>query len=291
MPMASARSESCDPILPYPTMPSVSPRTSCAPAADLFQTPLCIWVEAKNVRRSRRMISPMASSATERELECGSLNTAMPRSLAALRSILSTPIQNAPTATNLVGSVSIVGAPLLPGVGRSGFFPVDEQAASITAALTLVFERTPSTETPRIFSINSRSSSAALWDSTSYPAERNCSTATALMFSSNRTFKKPPECFGSAQRLSQTRREGAAATTENRDHCRQSGVMAVSFYCSASPCRLSVQQTSRLQPLMATGLEFRTAVFLPTSSLLCANANASTQGRSLLLGSRVAITK
>ena len=115
---------------PYPTIPSVSPRTSCDPADDLFQTPACSCVLASNVRRISRMISPIASSATDREFECGSLNTPIPRSLEAARSILSTPIQNAPTETN------------------SG-------AASKTAAVIRVFKRTPRIEVPRTFSISS----------------------------------------------------------------------------------------------------------------------------------------
>ncbi len=113
------------------------------------------------------MISPIANSATDRLFECGSLNTAIPRSLDAARSILSTPMQNAPTDT------------------RSG-------AASSTAAVTHVFDRAPRIEAPRTFSISSPSSSAPFSDSTSNPASSNCETATPLMFSSNRTLKYPP---------------------------------------------------------------------------------------------------
>jgi hypothetical protein len=113
------------------------------------------------------MISPIASSATDRLFECGSLNTPIPRSLEAARSILSTPMQNAPTETS------------------SG-------AASSTAAVMRVFERTPRIEVPRTFSASSRSSSAPFSDSTSNPASSNCEAATPLMLSSNRTFKDPP---------------------------------------------------------------------------------------------------
>ena len=113
------------------------------------------------------MISPMASSATERLFECGSLKTAMPRSLEAARSILSTPMQNAPTATS------------------SG-------AASSTAAEMRVFERAPKIEAPRIFCTSSASPSAPFSDSTSKPASSNCEAATPLMFSSSKTFKHPP---------------------------------------------------------------------------------------------------
>ena len=47
------------------------------------------------------MISASASSTTLRVLENGALNTAMPRLLAAARSIWLTPMQNAPTASRL----------------------------------------------------------------------------------------------------------------------------------------------------------------------------------------------
>src|SRR5579864_5260408 len=120
-------------------------------------------------------------------------------------------MQNAPTAIspgaaplvpNFAGIEDSAGAPFFPDVGRSGdldSLPTDDpasrddgHAASSTAAVIRVFERTPRIDTPRTFSISSRSSSADWCDSTSYPAERNPSTATALMFSSNRTFKQPP---------------------------------------------------------------------------------------------------
>src|SRR5712664_913758 len=113
------------------------------------------------------MISPNVSSATDRLFECGSLNTAIPRSLEAVRSILSTPIQNAPTATS------------------SG-------AASSTADVIRVFERTTRIDAPGTFATNSFSSSAPLCASTSNPASWNCVTATPLMFSSNKTSKNPP---------------------------------------------------------------------------------------------------
>ena len=59
-------------------MPSVRPRTSWLPCADLSQTPSCIrWVFSGS-RRASAMISPMTSSTTLRVLEYGALNTAMP---------------------------------------------------------------------------------------------------------------------------------------------------------------------------------------------------------------------
>ena len=46
------------------------------------------------------MISPRASSTTERVLEYGALNTATPADAAAERSIWFVPMQKAPTATS-----------------------------------------------------------------------------------------------------------------------------------------------------------------------------------------------
>ncbi len=141
--MFSARSESCDPILPYPTMPSVSPRTSCAPAADLFHSPRCI--SRGRLKRAPQQQDDLSHRqfghrprVRVRIVEYG--DAALARRLA--RSILSTPMQNAPTATS--------------------FF-----AASRTAPETRVFERTPRIGASPIFSISSRSSSAGLSDSTS----------------------------------------------------------------------------------------------------------------------------
>ena len=79
-------------------MPSVRPRTSWLPAADLFQTPRCMSVDFSCSRRASEMISAIASSTTERVLEYGALKTAMPRSVVAGRSIWFVPMQNAPMA-------------------------------------------------------------------------------------------------------------------------------------------------------------------------------------------------
>jgi hypothetical protein len=100
-------------------MPSRRPRISCAPSADLSQTPLCISVFFSVSRRVIAMISAIASSTTERVLENGALKTATPCVVAAARSIWSVPMQKAPIATRL-------------------------SAASSTRAVTWVFDRMPS---------------------------------------------------------------------------------------------------------------------------------------------------
>ena len=56
-------------------MPSFRPRTSCAPLADLSQTPACIFAFFSGSRRAIEMISAIASSTTLRVLENGALNT------------------------------------------------------------------------------------------------------------------------------------------------------------------------------------------------------------------------
>ena len=116
-------------------MPSLRPRTSWLPVADLSQWPACIWVFFTGSRRAMAMISASASSTTLRVLENGALNTATPRLLAAARSIWLTPMQNAPIAT------------------RSG-------AWSRTRAVTWVPDLMPSRCTPRSASMSSSSPSA-----------------------------------------------------------------------------------------------------------------------------------
>ena len=83
-----------------PQSPASARALHAIPPTTYSTLPRCSCVLASNVRRISRMISPIASSATDREFECGSLNTAIPRSLDAARSILSTPMQNAPTETS-----------------------------------------------------------------------------------------------------------------------------------------------------------------------------------------------
>src|ERR1700733_11864687 len=67
-------------------MPSLRPRTSWLPAADLSQWPACIWAFFSGSRRAMAMISASASSTTLRVLENGALTTAAPGPLAAGRS-------------------------------------------------------------------------------------------------------------------------------------------------------------------------------------------------------------
>ena len=77
----------------------VRPRISCAPLADLSQTPSCSASFFSVSRRVSEIISAMASSTTLRVLENGALNTATAALGAAARSIWLVPMQNAPTAS------------------------------------------------------------------------------------------------------------------------------------------------------------------------------------------------
>ena len=103
-------------------MPSLRPRTSWLPTADLSQTPACMALFFSVSWRPIAMISAMASSTTERVLEKGALKTAMPWAAAAARSIWLVPMQKAPIAV------------------RCGL-------ASMTRWVTTVFERMPSRST------------------------------------------------------------------------------------------------------------------------------------------------
>ena len=142
MPRASASTDSWLPMLPYPTMPSVRPRISWLPVADLSQIPACSARSRSISRRARLMISAIASSTTLRVLEYGALNTATPAAAAATRSTWLVPMQKAPTAANS---------------GRR----------SSTPAVTCVFDRMPSRWTPSSAAVRSASSRAPRRDSTS----------------------------------------------------------------------------------------------------------------------------
>ena len=113
------------------------------------------------------MTSPSTSSTTLRVFENGALNTPIPRSAAAARSTWLVPMQKQPTAR------------------RS--FP-----ASSTSGVILVLERIPSTDTPDNASASSSALSEPERASTSKPACRNASAAVGWMFSSRRTFTRPP---------------------------------------------------------------------------------------------------
>src|SRR6478735_4271878 len=143
-------------------MPSVRPRTSWLPWADLSQMPSCIrWVFSGN-RRASAMISPMTSSTTLRVLEYGALKAAMPRCAAAARSIWLVPMQNAPTAR------------------RSGDW-------SRTRSVTLVFERMPTMVLPWRASMRSSSPSELDRVCTTKPLRSKTSVAAGWMFSRRRT--------------------------------------------------------------------------------------------------------
>src|SRR3990167_7600381 len=79
-------------------MPSVLPRISNELLADFSQPPRCATAFFSGMPRISRMASASTSSATERVLENGALNTAMPRSRAAARSTWLVPMQKQPTA-------------------------------------------------------------------------------------------------------------------------------------------------------------------------------------------------
>ena len=104
-------------------MPSVRPRTSWLPLADLSQTPSCIFWVFSGSRRASAMISPITSSTTLRVLEYGALKTAIPRSAAAVRSTWLVPMQKQPIASR-------------------------SPAASSTRGVMWVLERIPSICTP-----------------------------------------------------------------------------------------------------------------------------------------------
>src|SRR3954451_10642075 len=143
-------------------MPSVRPRTSWLPCADLSQMPSCMrWVFSGS-RRASAMISPMTSSTTLRVLEYGALMVAVPRLAALARSIWFVPMQKAPMAS------------------RSG-------DCSSTRSVTLVFDRMPTMVLPCRASMRSSSPREPEWVCTMTPLRSKISVATGWMFSRRRT--------------------------------------------------------------------------------------------------------
>ena len=143
-------------------MPRVRPRTSCAPSADLSQTPACISSFFSVSRRVRAISSAIASSTTLRVLENGALNTVTPCSVADSRSIWLVPMQKAPMASRFGAALS-------------------------TLSVTWVLDRMPSRCTPSRASISSASSSARSRLVTSKPADRSRSAASGWICSSSST--------------------------------------------------------------------------------------------------------
>src|SRR4051794_14122644 len=147
-------------------MPSVRPRISWLPVEDLSHTPACNALSRSVSRRAIAMMLATASSTTERVLEYGALNTAMPRSAAASSAIWFVPMQNAPTAT------------------RSG-------RASRTRGVTSVLDLMPSRSTPSSASTSSSSSSADDMLVTSMPAASRMAGARGCRFSRSRALTAP----------------------------------------------------------------------------------------------------
>ncbi len=92
------RRATSDPTWPSPTTPSVLPRTSTPMNFERFHSPFLSDAFASGMCRASASISPIACSAAEIVLPSGALTTITPRSVAALRSMLSTPTPARPTA-------------------------------------------------------------------------------------------------------------------------------------------------------------------------------------------------
>ena len=109
MPNDCARLATSMPILPRPTMPSVLPRSS-VPCSDFFShLPACVVESARGRCRASASISASVCSATAMALPPGVFITAMPRLVAASRSMLSTPTPARPI-TRSFGALSIMAA-------------------------------------------------------------------------------------------------------------------------------------------------------------------------------------
>ena len=123
-------------------MPSVLPRTSWQPEAVFCQLPVCISRLRSPMRRARKTISAITSSATLRVFENGALKTGTPLAPATSSATWLVPMQKQPMARS---------AP----------------AASSTGAVMCVLLRSPTATQSWISRIRSSSPSALLSRSTS----------------------------------------------------------------------------------------------------------------------------
>ncbi len=102
-----------DPILPQPITPSVLPVSSTPIKRFLSHLPSCVERLASGISRANANIMAMACSAVVIELPKGVFITTIPRSVAAGRSTLSTPIPARPitfslSAAAITGGVALV---------------------------------------------------------------------------------------------------------------------------------------------------------------------------------------
>ena len=112
-----ARSATIEPMLPQPITPSVLANSSTPRNFDFSHLPACVERSASGICRASAIIRERACSAVVIELPKGVFMTMMPLAVAALTSMLSTPMPARPTTFRLV-------------------------AAAMTFSVTLVAERT-----------------------------------------------------------------------------------------------------------------------------------------------------
>ena len=101
MPKARARRATSPPILPAPTSPSVLLLSSTPASPGVFHAISRTDRSAATTLRASARISAKVSSAAETVLPAGAFSTGMPRSVAASRSMLSTPAPARPMTFRL----------------------------------------------------------------------------------------------------------------------------------------------------------------------------------------------
>ena len=109
MPKARQRRATSPPMRPAPISPSVRPRSSAPLKRDRAHSPLRTEASAAATPRTMERISAIVSSAAETVFPAGALRTAIPLSVAASRSMLSTPTPARPT-TRRAGACASISA-------------------------------------------------------------------------------------------------------------------------------------------------------------------------------------
>ena len=108
-----ARSATMEPMLPQPITPSVLAYSSTPRNFDFSHLPPWVERSASGIWRASAIISEMACSAVVMELPNGVFMTMTPLAVAALTSMLSTPMPARPITRSLLAAASTFSVTLV----------------------------------------------------------------------------------------------------------------------------------------------------------------------------------
>ncbi len=141
MPKARQRRATSPPMRPAPTRPSVRPRSSTPLRRERAHSPARTEASASATLRAIDSTSASVSSAADTVLPAGAFSTATPRSVAASRSMLSTPTPARPTtrsrgARASISPVTLVALRTISPSASASASPKAGSAGSSTCAIS-----------------------------------------------------------------------------------------------------------------------------------------------------------